>query len=142
MKAILLSSLFDATADFLYNFFIDSKLHTDVTGSKAIINNKIGGKFTAWDGYIKGEIVSLKKNRKIIQKWRTTEFTKEDKDSILEITIEELNKNRSKLTLKHSELPEGTEEEYKNGWKEYYMKPLKEFIKKKINQASYAENEK
>jgi activator of HSP90 ATPase len=135
MKAILISSLFDATAAFLYKFFIDSKLHTEVTGSKAIINNKIGGKFTAWDGYIKGEIVSLKKNKTIIQKWRTTEFTKEDKDSILEITIEEINKNRSKLTLKHSELPEGTEEEYKNGWKEYYIKPLKEFIKKQINQA-------
>jgi activator of HSP90 ATPase len=132
MKAILLSSLFDATSAFLYKFFIDSKLHTEITGSKAIINNKIGGKFTAWDGYIKGEIVSLKKNKAIIQKWRTTEFAKEDKDSILEISIEEINNNRSKLTLKHSGLPEGTEEEYKNGWKEYYMKPLKEFIKNQI----------
>lgn len=130
MKQILISSIFNATPDFLYQFFTDSELHTEITGSKATINNKIGGKFTAWDGYIKGVILSLEKNKKIIQKWRTTEFNKNDKDSSLEITIEEINKNRSKLTLKHTELPEGTEEEYKNGWKEYYIKPLKEFIKK------------
>jgi activator of HSP90 ATPase len=130
MKPILLSSIFDTTPAFLYKFFTDSKLHTDVTGSNATIRNKIGGEFTAWDDYIKGEIIALEKNKKIIQKWRTTEFNKNDKDSILEITIEEINKNRSKLTLKHSELPEGTEEEYKNGWKDYYIKPLKEFIKK------------
>jgi activator of HSP90 ATPase len=129
MKPILISSIFNTTPDLLYKFFLDSKLHTEITGSKAIISNKIGGKFTAWDGYIKGEIVSLEKNKKIIQKWKTTEFNKNNKDSILEITIEEINKNRSKLTLKHTELPEGTEEEYTNGWKEYYIKPLKEYIK-------------
>ena len=129
MKPILISSIFDTTPDILYKFFIDSKLHTEITGSKATISNKIGGKFTAWDGYIKGEIVFLEKNKKIIQKWRTTEFNKNDKDSILEITIVEVDKNRSKLTLKHTELPEGTEDEYKNGWKDYYIKPIKEFIK-------------
>jgi activator of HSP90 ATPase len=127
MKTILISSVFDTGADFLYKFFTDSKLHTEITESQAVINNKIGGKFTAWDGYIKGEIVSLEKNKKIIQKWRTTEFSKNDKDSILEITIEEINKNKSKLTLKHSELPEGTAEEYKKGWKDFYILPLKKF---------------
>ena len=130
MNQILISSTFDTNAAFLYKFFLDSKLHTEVTESKAIINNKIGGRFTAWDGYIKGEIVSLEKNKKIVQKWRTTEFNKNDKDSVLEITIEEIDKNKSNLILKHSGIPEGTEEEYKNGWKEYYIKPLKEFIKK------------
>lgn len=130
MKPIVISSILDTNADFLYNFFIDSKLHTEITESKAIMSNKIGGKFTAWDGYIQGEIVSLEKNRKIIQKWRTTEFKKNDKDSILEITIKEIGKNRTKLILKHSGLPEGSEEEYKNGWKEFYISPLKEFIKK------------
>jgi len=130
MKPIKISSILDTNADFLYKFFIDSKLHTEITEGKAIINNKIGGKFTAMDDYIKGEIVSLEKNRKIIQKWRTTDFSKNDKDSILEITIKEIGKNRSKLILKQSELPEGSEEEYKNGWKEFYIRPLKEFIKK------------
>jgi activator of HSP90 ATPase len=130
MKAVLLSATFDVTPDFLYKFFTDSKLHTEVTGSKAIISNKTGGTFTAWDGYILGEIVSVEKNKKIIQKWRTTEFNENDEDSILEITIEEISKNQSKLTLKHSGLPKGTEEEYKNGWKDYYIKPLKEFIQK------------
>lgn len=130
MKPIIISSILNTGADFLYKFFTDSKLHTEITGGPAVINKKIGGKFTAWDGYIKGEILSLDKNRRILQKWRTTDFNKKDKDSILEITIKELEKGRSTLILKHSELPEGSEEEYKNGWKEFYIKPLKEFIRK------------
>jgi activator of HSP90 ATPase len=130
MKPIIISSIVNTSADFIYRFFTDSKLHTEITGGKAVINKKIGGKFTAWDGYIEGEIISLDKNRKIVQKWRTTDFNKKDQDSILEITLSEIEKNRSKLILKHSELPEGSEEEYKNGWKEFYIKPLKEFIKR------------
>jgi activator of HSP90 ATPase len=130
MKTIKVSSEFEAGADFLYKFFLDSKLHSEITGSKAVISNKAGGKFTAWDDYISGETVSLEKNKKIIQKWRTTEFKESDKDSTLEITIEEIKKNRSKLTLKHTGLPKGTEDEYKNGWKDYYIKPLKEYLEK------------
>lgn len=129
MKTIVITSILNTNADFLYKFFVDSKIHTKVTGSNAIINNKVGGKFNAWDGYINGEIVSIEKNRKITQKWRTTDFSDKDKDSLLEISIEVLGENRSKMTLKHSELPLGTEDEYKNGWKEYYIKPLKEYIK-------------
>jgi activator of HSP90 ATPase len=130
MKTIILSSTFNTNAEFLYKFFTDSKLHTEITGSKAIVNNKIGGKFSAWDGYITGEITGLKKNKKIVQKWRTTEFNETDKDSVLEITIEDIDKNKSRMQLKHDGLPKGTEEDYKNGWKEYYIQPLKEFIKK------------
>ena len=38
------------------------------------------------------------------------------------------------ITLKQSELPEGAEEDYKNGWEEFYIKPKKEFIKiKKVH---------
>jgi len=132
MKTILLSAEFETSVDVLYKFFVDSKLQTEITGSKAIIDNKIGGKFSAWDDYITGKIVSLEKNKRIIQKWRTTEFNKEDKDSNLEISIEAINGNKSKLTLKHTDLPEGTEAEYKNGWKEYYIKPFKEYIKSKV----------
>ena len=130
MKPIIVSSKLDTTPEFLYKFFIDSDMHTEITGSKAIISNNVGGKFIAWDGYIKGEVIYLEKNKKIIQKWRTTDFSDNDKASLLEITFEEIEENMTRLTLKHSELPTGTEEEYKNGWKNYYIKPLKEFIKK------------
>jgi len=130
MKTILISALFNTDAVFLYKFFLDSKLHTEITGSKAVINNKTGGKFSAWDDYISGTIVSLEKNKKIVQKWRTTEFSKDDPDSTLEIIMQEINKNKTKLTLKHTGIPQGTEAEYKTGWKEYYLKPLSDFIEK------------
>jgi activator of HSP90 ATPase len=130
MKTLMVTSVFNAQCDLIYKFFIDSKLHSEVTGSPAKIDGKIGGKFHAWDKYIEGEIVDLKKNKRIIQKWRTTDFSNEDKDSTVEIEIEELPGNKSRLILRHSDLPEGTEDDYKDGWKEFYISPLKEYIKK------------
>lgn len=95
---------------------MDSDLHSRITGSKAQVDNRIGGEFTAWDGYITGKTIDLKKDEKIVQAWRTSDFTKENKDSILEITITEVAKNKTRLTLNHKDLPEGSEQEYKNGW--------------------------
>jgi hypothetical protein len=38
----------------LYNAWLSSADHTKFTGSAADIDPSIGGKFTAWDGYISG----------------------------------------------------------------------------------------
>jgi activator of HSP90 ATPase len=131
MKSFKVTATINATCDVVYTFFLDSKLHADVTGSPARIEGTVGGKFSAWDAYITGEIVGLIKNKHIVQKWRTTDFSNEDKDSIVEIEILERPDGRSGLTLKHSGLPEGTEAGYKDGWRDYYLKPLKKYFKEK-----------
>jgi uncharacterized protein YndB with AHSA1/START domain len=43
-----------ATPDEIYEAFTNSKKHSAFTGSKAKCDPKVGGKFTAWDGYISG----------------------------------------------------------------------------------------
>jgi len=59
MKSLRVTATLDASCDFIYRFFLDSRLHADVTGSPAQIEGKAGGKFSAWDAYITGEINSL-----------------------------------------------------------------------------------
>ncbi len=115
MKNITITAVFDTSSEFLYELFLDSKLHSAITGSTAKIDNKVGGFFTAWDGYIKGKIIDLEKNKRIIQKWKTTDFNKNDKDSMVEIELVKINDKRTRLILKHSDLPKGTEDEYGKG---------------------------
>lgn len=129
MGIIKLSATFTASPAFLYKFFLDSKLHAGVTGAKAKVSAKAGGKFTAWDGYISGKNVALVKNKKIVQQWRTTEFADGDPDSILELVFTAAGKGKAKLSLKHSGLPAGSAGGYKNGWKEFYFVPLKAYLK-------------
>jgi len=128
-RSFVITTTIAAKSSSLYRAFLDSAMHSEFTGSPATIDNRIGGKFTAWDGYISGEILELEKNRRILQRWRTTEFSENDEDSLLEIEFIEKD-GKTVIRLTHSKLPEGTEEDYKQGWKEFYFAPLKEYAKK------------
>lgn len=129
--SFIISSIFPVKSDLLYRAFLDSKTHSEFTGSPAQVDDKIGGVFTAWDGYISGTIIGLEENKSIKQKWRTTDFDDDDEDSLLEIDFIE-EKGRTTVVLKHSNLPEGTGDEYRQGWEDFYLTPLKEYFEKKL----------
>ena len=44
----------------IYKAWLDSKLHSAMTGSEAHVEPKIGGKFSAWDGYIEGTTIEFR----------------------------------------------------------------------------------
>jgi len=71
----------------VYDAYIDAKKHSDFTGGKATCNPKVGGDFTAWDGYIFGRNLELRKGKKILQEWTTTEWPKGYPPSILELSF-------------------------------------------------------
>ncbi len=120
---------FPVDAKTLYSGWLDSAIHGVFTGGQDTkIDPKVGGKFSAWDGYIFGTTLELDPFRRIIQAWRTTEFPADSPDSHLEILFEEI-KDGTKLTLNHSQLPEDQVEDYIQGWKDYYFKPMHDFYK-------------
>lgn len=128
--SFVITSTFPVKSGLLYRAFLDSAIHSEFTGSPAKVEGRIGGAFTAWDGYISGKTIDLNENRSIKQRWRTTDFNDDDEDSLLEIEFIE-EKGRTTLVLKHSSLPEGTGEEYRRGWEDFYLTPLKEYFEKK-----------
>ena len=93
-----------ARAADVYAAWLSSQGHTDMTGSPAQVDGRVGGKFSAWDGYIMGTTLELTPNQRIVQAWRTSEFPEEAPDSHLEILIEETN-GTTTLTLIHRDLP-------------------------------------
>jgi activator of HSP90 ATPase len=108
--------------------WLNSALHSAITGADAVCSIKEGHKFTAWDGYISGKNLKLVPNKKIIQTWRTTDFKAEDKDSRIEISLKDVE-NGCQMTLWHSKIP-AQQPDYENGWIEYYIKPMTEYYKK------------
>jgi len=73
----------------VYDAFMKAKIHTTFTGSKARCNPKVGGKFTAWDGYITGKNLELRKGKLIVQQWKTTEWPKGYSPSILNLSFKQ-----------------------------------------------------
>lgn len=123
-----ITSKIPATVDTVYNAWLNSKEHAAMTGSQsALVTKKAGAVFTAHDEYIFGKNLILIPGKKIIQTWRTTEFRKSDPDSIVEILFCAVE-GATLVTLKHNNVPHM---KYKDGWKEYYFKPMKTYFRQK-----------
>lgn len=108
----------------IYNAWLSSEGHSSLTGSPSRMDGKVGGKFSAWDGYIFGEILELEPPRRILQSWRTTEFPEDALDSQVELILEPV-KDGTKLVLRHWDMPPDQVESYRQGWEDFYFKPMR-----------------
>lgn len=114
----------------VYDAFIDAEKHSAFTGSRATCVPRVGGKFTAWDGYISGKNLKLEKEKRIIQKWKTTEWPKGYPPSIVELSFKKKGSG-TELTMVHSNDPAEQAESYRQGWIDFYWSSLKQYFKRK-----------
>ena len=121
------STILPATPEQVFKAWLSSGGHAAMTGSPAKVEPRVGGAFTAWDGYIFGKTLEVKPYSRILQAWRTTEFPEDSQDSKLEILLEPAH-GGTKITLKHTDIPEGQADGYKTGWEDFYFKPMKKYF--------------
>jgi activator of HSP90 ATPase len=110
----------------VYDAWMSSEAHGEMTGGGAHIDPRVGGDFTAWDGYITGRTLTLDPGRRIVQSWRTTEFAATDHDSELEVLLE-ADPAGTKVTLHHSKIPDG-QSGYEQGWIDNYFDPMRDYF--------------
>lgn len=122
-----IEEVINTPAPSIYNSWLDSDGHSEMTGGEAECSNETGGLFTAWDGYISGKNLELVQDKLIRQAWRTTEFEANQPDSIVEIAFKPVNERKTRITLKHTNL-EDHDSHYKQGWYEFYFNPMKEYF--------------
>jgi activator of HSP90 ATPase len=123
-----ITTTINAKAEAIYNAWLNSEQHSQMTGGEAIVSDKVGGTFSAWDGYIEGKNIELIPFNKIVQLWRTAEFKENEIDSTIELTLEETN-GSTLITLVHSNLSEAGEQ-YIEGWKDNYFTPMAMYFNK------------
>jgi activator of HSP90 ATPase len=119
-----------ASPEEVYDAFIDPRKHSEFTGSEATCDPKVGGKFTAWDGYISGRNLELEKGKRIVQEWATAEWPKGYPSSTLELTFRRI-KGGTQLKMVHSHVPVEQAEDYKQGWVDNYWELLKDYFQKR-----------
>lgn len=120
--------ILQATPEQVYDALLDSDTHEAMTGNPAKIANRVGGLFTAWDGYISGRNLELDRGKRIVQEWVTTEWPKGYPPSRLEITLKKTERG-TEITVAHSEVPEKDAADYEQGWHDFYWGPMKEYFK-------------
>jgi uncharacterized protein YndB with AHSA1/START domain len=116
-----------ATPEEVYDAYMDSRIHSKFTGSKATIVPKVGGRMNAWDKYITGKNLELVRGKRIVQEWSTSEWPEGYPPSILTIELKRVS-GGTELTMVHSKVPKAQMNSYSDGWKEWYWGPLKEYF--------------
>jgi uncharacterized protein YndB with AHSA1/START domain len=127
LDALELVAVLPVSPQRIYEAWLDAREHSAFTGSKATIDPVIGGAHSAWDGYITGQNLVLEPGRRIVQSWRSTEFPDDHDPSRLELLLE-THEGGTRLTLRHSEIPEGQGAQYEDGWKEHYLEPMADYF--------------
>lgn len=122
-----ISTILTAAPQRVYEAWLDSEGHSAFTGSEAKVDARVGGSFSAWGDYIQGTTLEVEEGRRIHQSWRTVDFPPSSPDSRLEVLLEAVE-GGTRLTLIHSEIPDGMGDEYQQGWIDNYFEPMKAYF--------------
>lgn len=127
-KILKQTVIFSATPNQVYEALMDFKQHAAFTGDTAKISRSIGGRISAWGGYISGKNLSLVENKKIVQAWRAEDWPKNTWSEV-SFTLTKTARG-TRLAFVQTGLPEEQYEETKKGWVEFYWEPMKKYFKK------------
>jgi uncharacterized protein YndB with AHSA1/START domain len=136
-ESLRLAATFPVPPERLYQAWLDSREHAAFTGGAAAIEPTVGGAHSSWDGYIWGRFLELDPGRRILATWRTSEFPPGADDSRLEITFEPSG-GGTRVTIVHTEIPEGHAARYEVSWEDFYFDPMRKYFTAPPFQANVA----
>ena len=123
MKSLIKEYVINAPVSDVFDALTDADIIEEWSGSPAEMEAEPGGSFYLWDGSIYG--INKEVNpTKIVQEWQ-----EESWDTVSKVTFSLIaNGNKTTLKLVHINIPAGAFDSVKEGWDEYYMKPLIELL--------------
>lgn len=117
-----------ATADSLYNMYMDPEVHAAFTGAAAKISNVAGSAFEAFGGLLLGTMLQVVKPRLIVQSWRSVNFSEDDPDSTLIISFTPEADGEGRIDLVHLDVPEDDFQGVSGGWESRYFTPWLSYL--------------
>lgn len=106
----------------LFDMYMDSGIHSEITGAPARISDESGSTFEAFGGLVKGITLQVVKHRLIVQSWRSVNFDKKDPDSTLVIAFEPEDDD-GRIDLVHLDVPKKDFQGVSGGWESRYFAP-------------------
>src|SRR5262245_9938646 len=115
---------FKASPETIYGLLADSRKRTEVSRRKAVISDKVGGKFSTDAGQVSGVNVDLVPGRRLVQAWRRTDFP-EGVYSMAAITLDPIPGGGTELVLTHRGVPKHLLDDIEDYWRQVYWAPMK-----------------
>ena len=111
-----------ASAETLFEMYLDPNSHQAITGAPVAIGNERGAPFEAFNGSLTGTTLEVVKPTLIVQSWRSTEFKDTDPDSTLILSFTPEG-NKGRIDLIHLDVPDQDLDGVTQGWDQYYWAP-------------------
>lgn len=128
-KTIVQTVKFKAAPERLFNIYVSSKKHSAAIQARASISRKVGARFTAHGGWIRGKNLAIVPKRMIVQSWRGLDWKKADLDSILILTFSKA-RGGGRITLVHANVPDKWHARLKQGWHTHYWNRWRAYLKR------------
>ena len=121
------SVVLPASAEALFDMYLDPVVHAAITGNPVRIGRETGAEFLAFNGALSGTILATVRPRLIVQSWRSTSFKGDDPDStlILSFSTEGVG---GRIDLVHLDVPDHDYEGVTKGWEKYYWTPWQNYL--------------
>lgn len=125
-KTIRQTAKFRSAPLAVYEALMDSRIHAKFSHARTRISRKIGGAFTAYDGYIEGRNITLVPGKRIVQSWRGSDWP-EGHYSRVTFVFRRI-KGGTQMSFTQSGVPDDKYLAIKKGWKEFYWEPMKSYL--------------
>ncbi|MBF8250205.1 MAG: Activator of Hsp90 ATPase 1 family protein [Candidatus Levybacteria bacterium] len=119
--------LINSTLDEVWQALVNPKYINAWGGGPVKMNEKKGTKFELWGGDIHGKNIEVVPLKKLVQEWYGGKW---EKPSVVTFTLTK-DGNKTKLNLLQTDVPDNEVKDIDDGWKEYYLGPMKEYLEKK-----------
>lgn len=117
---------FKVTPHEVYEALMDSRKHARFTEAAARISRRVGGKISAYDGYVDGLNLALVPDKKIVQSWRGSDWP-EGHYSKASFALAR-TKTGTRLTFTQTGVPDDQYRPTRLGWKEHYWEKMKAML--------------
>jgi len=99
------------------------------SGSGAKFETKEGGKYSMWDNWVKGEVLEIDPPEKLAQTWEPSDWEPQKEQSVATFTLHEKG-GGTEIEFEHTNVPEEHYKSTSEGWRDYYLGAIKEYLEK------------
>jgi len=124
MKDFKKYTLIHASPEDVYNALVNPVMLELWTGEPVVMSEEPGSEFSLWDGAITGKNIELVKNSRIVQEW---DFGEQEEPSVVTIKLHPSG-NHTSLEIRHTNIPDDSFENIKEGWIEEYLGGLEQLF--------------
>jgi len=124
MKTVKQTYTINSPVEKVWKAVIDPKEIDDWGAGPAEMDGNVGTEFKLWGGDIWGKNLEVEDKKRLVQEWFGGDWPEPSK---VTFTFKD-DEGKTVVYLLHENIPDDEAKEIADGWKQYYLGPIKEML--------------